>query len=935
MARPRCEPAMVWLLVASISMAVAQGVGEVQIMGDGYGGEIDGVERMAQQDDNDFEEDILSASSSAAIDDPKLGESDREAIAAVELQMHPHSHPELGESTMDLEVHANSVGMKPIDAVKLLVAKKRADAKHMMENMMHKHSVKSKENSKKSAAKASRELAESNKQAQEAEEKKKATKTFEQEKKKADQAAEEESEAEDEVKKAEGGSFDPTAAGAEEKIMNLKDKISVMKKKKAYAEQVAVVDSMNEMQFKVRARSPEAVKAKATVDDVEEGVPSVNGAVEERLKKSRDKYKMKELSEKSKPPADPEAEGWDTLNQPKKKQNPLDKMGAAAGVILRAAVNDAKEALLHSDNNPGDKRSMVKAGEAMERVKQLTEKSQKAVEHDKRIHHNTIRELRDKADEVSANKDLARKKEDVKEQQLYADRINSMREKKFETESIELDIKDTQKQAKIDKRLGELAKQREQVRLKKARVVAAEAAQKKTIKMVEKDKLEKIKRKELAIKATENVKESLQKQDEDDDEQKKKDELRKLDAVKQQVAEKNDEIKEAKKEVVKIIQDVEKSKKKADKKLKVEEEAIYNQDAENDKKLDADMKAAKEQNAEDIKKKKKDIAVEVDTITNKKASAEEAIKKLKKEEAVLETEVAQESDKKAKAEIKAAKAKSEKMDIEKEFEEQKKAVKVKVSNYEDKLKAEIRKRVEAKYEAKMEKDAQSKMVEENELGEEMKSDAVQKIIAKRVAKKMLEKTKNNVYTVDQARQLEKAETAKEANRVRNKIWEKTTAAKKRATSKQHAVETSDDEVPEDEEQSGVFLKKKKIEAMKAQTIPEVEKKQQMRIQRIMDEEREREEAAKLDALKSKKGSLTLKEEFKIKKEHELVQRVLDAEGQKEALAEEKREQKIADKIALAEVKKVDKVAMAEREKTEFENSLPPGVPAPPDGRSFF
>lgn len=405
--------------------------------------------------------------------------------------------------------------------------------------------------------------------------------------------------------------------------------------------------------------------------------------------------------------------------------------------------------------------------------------------------------------------------------------------------------------------------------------------------------------------------------------------LRKLDAVKQQVSEKKDEIKEAKKEVVNIIEDVEKTKKKADKKLKEEEEAISDLDSENPKKLDADMKAAKEQIAEEIKKEKKTIAAEVDSITNKKASAEEAIKKLKKDAVTLEKEVAKDNDKKAKVKIKDAKAKSENLAIQNAFEEQKKAVKVKVSNYEETLKAKIRKRVEAKYEAKMEKEAQSKMAEENELGEEMKSDSVQKMIAKRVANIMMQKTKNNVYSVDQARHVEKVETMKEENRVRNEIWDRSMTAKKKANSKQHEVEaTGDDEVPEDEEQSGVFLKNKKIQAMKAQTISKVVKKQQMRIQRAMNEDSEREEAAKLDALKSTKGSETLKEEFKIKKEHELVQRVEDAEGQREALSEEKKEQKIADKIALAEAKKVDKDAMAKRKQTEFENSLPPGVPVP-------
>ena len=67
---------------------MAQGVSEVSVLSDGYGGEMDGVEALARQDDNSFEEDILAASDSDVIDPPNLGQSDREAIAAVEVRSH-------------------------------------------------------------------------------------------------------------------------------------------------------------------------------------------------------------------------------------------------------------------------------------------------------------------------------------------------------------------------------------------------------------------------------------------------------------------------------------------------------------------------------------------------------------------------------------------------------------------------------------------------------------------------------------------------------------------------------------------------------------------------------------------------------------------------------------------------------------------------------
>merc|ERR1711939_179856 len=232
-----------------------------------------------------------------------------------------------------------------VDTIKKLIAAKVADGKRRMKVLTDDHSKRRREAATKHEAKAAMELAESKQEAKEEKEMKNETQTFEAKKQKAQVAADEAAEAEEEVKKAEEGGFDPTAAGAQETILNLKDKIAVMKKKKAYAEQVSVVNSMNEMKFKVEAKTPEAVKAKATVDDVEEGVPSVNGAVEERLRKSRDKYKMKELEEKAKVPDDPEPEGWDTLNKKPKKKDPVDllaKTGAAIGVELREAVNDAK-----------------------------------------------------------------------------------------------------------------------------------------------------------------------------------------------------------------------------------------------------------------------------------------------------------------------------------------------------------------------------------------------------------------------------------------------------------------------------------------------------------------------------------------------------------------------------------------------------------------
>merc|ERR1711924_14356 len=135
-------------------MAVAQGVSEVSVLSDGYGGEMDGVEALARQDDNAFEEDILAASDSDVIDPPNLGQSDREAIAAVEVRS--HQHRELGESGREEDspqTHA--------DTIKKLIAAKVADGKRRMKVLTDDHSKRRREAATKHEAKAAMELAES------------------------------------------------------------------------------------------------------------------------------------------------------------------------------------------------------------------------------------------------------------------------------------------------------------------------------------------------------------------------------------------------------------------------------------------------------------------------------------------------------------------------------------------------------------------------------------------------------------------------------------------------------------------------------------------------------------------------------------------------------------------------------------------------------
>lgn len=246
---------------------------------------------------------------------------------------------------------------------------------------------------------------------------------------------------------------------------------------------------------------------------------------------------------------------------------------------------------------------------------------------------------------------------------------------------------------------------------------------------------------------------------------------------------------------------------------------------------------------------------------------------------------------------------AEKKAVKEKFQEDKKKEKAKVSNYESELKNTIKKKVEAKYEAKEAEAASKKVKMVAQLGEELKSEPVKRAIAKRVAVKMKKKASENVYTVDQARELEKVVLMKETNRVRNKLWEKEEAHEKaKAVSK--GRETTDDEVPESEE--GVFLDKKKISKMKAaaaaETIPAVDKEQQRRISDAMKEEDSRMRAERLDKLAAAKRHRSRYQQEKATRVHELVQKVEDEESQKEQLDVEK--------------------------KQVLEEELPPGIPMP-------
>merc|ERR1719399_1941740 len=181
------------------------------------------------------------------------------------------------------------------------------------------------------------------------------------------------------------------------------------------------------MSFKVRAGSSAAQQAGATVEQMKEKKPSINARANELVIKQRDKWKMKELETKAK-----------HHGATKKKQNPLDETGAAVAVALRAAVNAAKAAILFKDENPGDKRAEIRAGEAMAAVAALTKKQLKANKSDGDLHRRKQRELSEKALDIEKDKEIREKKTRLAAKRSFAEAKRLLDDKKRDAEKLKM-----------------------------------------------------------------------------------------------------------------------------------------------------------------------------------------------------------------------------------------------------------------------------------------------------------------------------------------------------------------------------------------------------------------------------------------------------------------------------------------------------------------
>jgi len=637
-------------------------------------------------------------------------------------------------------------------------------------------------------------------------------------------ATEKAAEAEEDVNEAEKGGFDPTAPGAEERVMNLKEKLQVAAQREQYAKEVQVADTANEMSFKVRAKDADAVKAGATVEQMQDGTPSVNGQANEMIIKQRDQWKMKELETKSKQHG--------RQKKKPKKANPLDKTGAAVAVALRAAMSAAKAALLYKDENPGDKRAEIRAGEAMAAVDALTKKQLTANKYDADLHRRSSRELSEKALELEKDKELKAKKLRLSDKKAFAAAKKIIDDKKQEAEKLKVKMTIAGERRQLDKKLAKLAMRREKTNLKRGEFLVAERAKKKDKKSREQVKVKNIKAKEASVKATATAIEREQKAETNRAEAKVKGAVHKLDKTRTDEVLERKRLKGEKKSVVALIKKAERFNLKQRMELKDEKRRLGKLGADGKTRL-KDFKALQ---AKANLKSKSTLMRKVNQLTMQKADIDKQLESDKKSSKRLKLKIKLAE----KAEQKDEEQDERKLLAKKEKETTaaaKTVVKAKMKLYEEAQKQKIRTKLES---SNFKKAIIARMVKqaklEKQLGETLDTPTMKKRIDENVAKLMQKKLKASTFTVSGAREEEAMLVAGERNRMRNGIWRKLVA-------KQASVE----KISQKARSSGLYLKNK----AKAEQIRDVPLSERRVIRRAMNEERDHTQAKGLHHLKWK------------------------------------------------------------------------------------
>jgi len=541
----------------------------------------------------------------------------------------------------------------------------------------------------------------------------------------------------------------------------------------------------------VEAGSDEAKKARATVEQVKGNLPSYQEMANEKLKKSRDRFKLKELEEKAKPRAKRRV-------SPKESVKKEVDAGAAVAVELRTAINEAKQAILHKDKNPGDKKAEIDAGEAMALVKKLTKKQAEATINDGKLQLKAENEIEQKTLQVKASKELARKHDSLKRQVEFNALQRIVAQKKREKLKLEDEVKIADQKEKLEKQMAVLAEKREQANLRKAEWEAREQAKKQEVKTAENDNIETVKAKEQNMKMTDKVKETEEKNKSRKKEVDEKDAMKTGDKLRRDEEQERLKLGNDKAKVIKMIQKAEAFNRKLAKE-KAAEEITEKTMVNAGKKVGPERKEfeAKTKKRKDLEKQR--MMRRIDKITRKQATASDKLKKDEKKSAVIQSTLNKDkaADAKAKAkadkELEAAQEKSDEATAKDGIDE-------KMTVYEENLKQRVQMEVNGPYRDSLKEAVKEDVSLKKDMDVEMEKRRAQ--MKAESAKTLNRKLRERVYTVGEAKELEKLIDEKVKTKTQNRIW--TEITNERAAQK--GKDKEEEEEAGEDPKAGVYMR---------------------------------------------------------------------------------------------------------------------------------
>lgn len=551
--------------------------------------------------------------------------------------------------------------------------------------------------------------------------------------------------------------------GADERISLLKDKIVKAKARLAFSKSTQVATDAKEMSFKVMAGSAEAKKAHATLEDITEKAPSLEDMANERIKKSRDRFELKELNEKAKP-----LEANEASSPSKKKKSADVQPGAAVAVELRAAMTEAKKAMQYKDDNPGDRKAELDAADAINRVAKLTKAQEAATVNDGHLQQKASAELETKYLKIATSKELEKKRETLKNELSYAANQRAVNEKAREKEVLEKEVANADRNLRIEKQMAKLAEERERTNLEKREWESHEASVKDDYKAKEDDKLKTVQRKEMDVKMSDKVKEGDEKMKLSMREEKEKAAIKKSEKIKQDENEKKMELEADKASVIKLIQDAKNFKLKANQE-KQEEVARLERLARRGKNVAKEAKEFQEKDKERKEHEKAQMTTTIDRLTVNQAKSSSSLVADKKTEHKLKIELKklqaddEADDQKSAEAAEAAKEKGAKATAKSKIDN-------KMTVYEEHLKEKVEMEVNGPFKEMLQARTRRDVKLKAELQEAMESAATKSLIARKVASVLKKRLKERVYTVGEAKELDKLVSAEIKNQVENRIF---------------------------------------------------------------------------------------------------------------------------------------------------------------------